>query len=440
MKRKFAAVLLGAVSLTMVGGMTAQAKTYGYSWENENGSCLFYIFSPADEDDPGVIAGEFEIADDSIMAGASGRDKATVNVQDTKGADASGRDKATANVQDTEGAGAGAAGMKRISDDEDRDAWYKTEMQDILSGVKEYGVSYDEETGTIFYQGKKVRYLTDELEDGCIRAFEMPEGETDLYVIRNAENRITGVREATQEEYESRSNALLVEDAIGSSDENEAPGVVEETYIWKADVGSEEDENEASCDVEETYIWKADAEPDEQETDVPVSERIQEGTGDEKAGTYTYIEGDGMFLSPEADVNEKGIEIEAYVVKDAAGQSNEGEVVVSYAVKQDSGMDEELLQKQTEREDAYAGFGITQDEQKGCWLWNGKEIYLLMDEDGGMYLYDTEDSVKDRIYLIVKRDEQGKITEVKQVTLEEALREQVSMDAQKESGDQNGSN
>lgn len=69
----------------------------------------------------------------------------------------------------------------------------------------------------------------------------------------------------------------------------------------------------------------------------------------------------------------------------------------------------------------YKQNGIGQDSENGSWIWQEKEVQLLMDEDGSFYQNGSEAAKEAKIYLIVKRDENGEIRKVKQITIEEAM-------------------
>lgn len=46
---------------------------------------------------------------------------------------------------------------------------------------------------------------------------------------------------------------------------------------------------------------------------------------------------------------------------------------------------------------------------------------MLLDEDGSFYQNGSKDAKENKIYLIVKRDEDNSIREVKQITIEEVM-------------------
>lgn len=80
----------------------------------------------------------------------------------------------------------------------------------------------------------------------------------------------------------------------------------------------------------------------------------------------------------------------------------------------------------------YAEHGIDYDETAGAWLWDDEPVFYLLDENGGLYTNNSEECKKNKIYLLVKRDAQGEIEEVKQITAEDIVRRQIIADMEKE--------
>lgn len=82
--------------------------------------------------------------------------------------------------------------------------WHKEEMRNELAYLECYGVTYDADSDTLYYQGKTVRWLIDRQLEDTYKSIQMPEGEIDVYTVREDDYRLTGVRIATQEEYDQR--------------------------------------------------------------------------------------------------------------------------------------------------------------------------------------------------------------------------------------------
>ena len=74
----------------------------------------------------------------------------------------------------------------------------------------------------------------------------------------------------------------------------------------------------------------------------------------------------------------------------------------------------------------YKQNGIDQNPATGIWMWQGKEVHLLMDEDGSFYQNGSKEAKEDKIYLIVKREEDDSISTVKQITIEEVMAERIA--------------
>ena len=74
----------------------------------------------------------------------------------------------------------------------------------------------------------------------------------------------------------------------------------------------------------------------------------------------------------------------------------------------------------------YKQNGIDLDSATGSWMWHGKEVHLLMDEDGSFYQNGSKEAKDNKIYLIVKREDDGRIKTVKQITMEEVMAERIA--------------
>lgn len=239
--------------------------------------------------------------------------------------------------------------------------WHKEEMRQFVSYLEKYGVSYDAEKDCLLYQGKTVRWLIDEQMDNTFKAVQMPEGEIDVYTVRAEDYSLNGVRIASQEEYDERTK----KDA-----ENTA--------------AAEKMAKETIAEVIET----GDA-------------AVAEGTIEEMAEeAITYVQM-GASSSWEDDAVPEDTQIEM-----AEGTGGFYEDTAEYKKK---------VQE-------YGENGITQGTD-GDWMWNGKPVYLLMDEDGSFYQNGGEEAKDNKIYLIVKRNKDGEIDTVKEVMAEEVQKE-----------------
>lgn len=208
--------------------------------------------------------------------------------------------------------------------------WHKEEMRNELAYLECYGVTYDAYSDTLYYQGKTVRWLIDRQIGDTYKSIQMPEGEIDVYTVREDDYRLTGVRIATQEEYDQRTKEM---EAL-------------ETAVVTEDVVS-------------NYAEQKDT----------VENAVETAEG-------TCVVGDN--LNSEIKIQE------------------------------------------------YKQNGIDLDSATGSWMWHGKEVHLLMDEDGSFYQNGSKEAKDNKTYLIVKREDDGKIKAVKQITMEEVMAERIA--------------
>lgn len=75
----------------------------------------------------------------------------------------------------------------------------------------------------------------------------------------------------------------------------------------------------------------------------------------------------------------------------------------TYAYAQWSKEEREAYEKE---EDSLREIGIEQNG-RGCWTWKGKEIHILLDENGGIYQNGSEEAVREKLYVFVSRDQGG---------------------------------
>lgn len=201
--------------------------------------------------------------------------------------------------------------------------WHKEEMRNTIAYLEDYGISYDADQDLLLYEGKTIRWLIDRQIDDTMTAIQMPEGEIDVYTVRDSSWRLTGVRAATKEEYDQRTK----------EDEETAKGAALGQTVCEVAVAREESV-------------------------------VQEGT------------------------NVTGIA---------------REIGTAYDTEED--------RKKTEE---YEENGITRGSH-GAWIYNGKPVYMLIDR--GIYTNDSDEAAEAEIFLIVKRNADGTISEIKQVDM-----------------------
>ena len=221
--------------------------------------------------------------------------------------------------------------------------WHKEEMRNELAYLECYGVTYDADSDTLYYQGKTVRWLIDRQLEDTYKSIQMPEGEIDVYTVREDDYRLTGVRIATQEEYDQRTKEM---EAL-----------------------------EAAAGKESSYVQEA---------------------VDTETGSSIH-----MFAYDEETVTEAN--------DGSATETAEGTCVVGDNLNSEIKIQE------------YKQNGIDLDSATGSWMWHGKEVHLLMDEDGSYYQNGSKEAKDNKIYLIVKREDDGRIKTVRQITMEEVM-------------------
>lgn len=258
----------------------------------------------------------------------------------------------------------------------------KQENKDSLAFLKEYGVTYDVKKDAVYYGKEKVRWLIDEKSLGnCIESFYTKGGTIDVYTVRNKDGAITGVRKATEEEFNERDEQKLT---------GEITGTVMELVQDSAKAA--EDSAEAVEDSVELVIGDTSGATTEYSTDQKTS-ADQEISADQKTS----------------------IDQETFTAQEA-----------STAVDED--LSSEYNEQMKKREEEYAKIGIGKD-QDGCWTWKGKRVYLLLDYDGGLTVFGSEKAKKDKIYLYVSRDEDGNVLKAEAVSAVEILEKKALQDA-----------
>lgn len=243
--------------------------------------------------------------------------------------------------------------------------WHKEEMRQQIAYLEKYGISYDADADILYYQGKTVRWLIDEQMDDTYMAIQMPEGEIDVYTERGEDYRLTGLRVASREEYDDRTR----------KDED---GSVIHTFTEENGFVLYPEDPEAESG---TYAFH-------------IEESISEGS--DKA------EGDAVTVGEENPAQ--------------AGETVE--IAECLGIAED---DEAWRTKQKE----YESVGITYDSASGCWMWQEKPVYFLMDENGSMYQNGSKEAKEAKIYILVTRNGDGDIIAARQITVEEALKEHI---------------
>ena len=255
--------------------------------------------------------------------------------------------------------------------------WHKEEMRNELAYLECYGVTYDADSDTLYYQGKTVRWLIDRQIEDTYKSIQMPEGEIDVYTVREDDYRLTGVRIATQEEYDQRTKEMeALEAAAGKESSYVQEAVDTETgsiiHMFAYDEETVTEANDGSAT--ETAVVTEDVVANYAEQKDTIENEMEEAQNTCAEGTY------------------------------AVGDDYDSEIKIQ----------------------EYKQNGIDQNPTTGIWMWHGKEVHLLMDEDGSYYQNGSKEAKDNKIYLIVKREDDGKIKAVKQITMEEVMAERIA--------------
>lgn len=350
MKRRIVSLLLGCALTAGVWTSSAHAMTYAYALNGaDEGSVIYIIYASDGESETALADGSMTEYDFSEL---------------TK------------------------------EEQEELSARLQEEMEQQLAPLEAYGVSYDADKEVLYYQGKTVRYVIDQQSDTVCSMIRMPEGEIDVYTVRDEDGGLSGLYVASQDEYDAQT---------ARDDETAAAAAA-------AAAGAESYEGD---DVTYAFVYDVTAEPTIE----------MAGDGEQVLGTVIVYE-----LGEDTDSGEYAITIiteeapdeaakyDAAYSNEAAGSVQEGDILVE---------SEEKIKE-------YAANGIDYDANTGSWLWQGKVVYFLLDEDGSLYQNGLGKEENNRIYLLVKRASDGGIDEVKQITAEQVVEEKLRRDLETE--------
>ena len=278
----------------------------------------------------------------------------------------------------TETGQSGTKSSETEREQKDLENWQKAQLREEIAPLKEYGVTFDEEQECLLYQGQKIRLLIDEQIEDTYSTIQMPDGEIDLYTVRSEDYSLAGVRIASQEEYDRHTKSLQ-----------------ESSCMFSAAFG--EDEGEAA------YTWEN---PWSLETGVVFED------------TVTIAENESRTT---ADV---GIRVEDDAAAAASDVSEDTVSSISQETTASGSAYDAPSEEEKKRISEYAAVGIERNSHGG-WLYQGKEIDWLVDENGGIYMTNENKDKKDRLYVVVKRNEDGSVREAEKVTMEDAIRSYV---------------
>ena len=237
--------------------------------------------------------------------------------------------------------------------------WHKEEMRNELAHLECYGVTYDADSDTLYYQGKTVRWLIDRQIGDTYKSIQMPEGEIDVYTVR-------------EDDYDQRTKEMEALEAAAGR---------ESSYVQEA------------VDTETGSIIHMFAYDEDTETEA------NDGSATE---TVVVTEDVVSNYAEQKDTVENAVETAEGTC--AVGDDHDSEIKIQ----------------------EYKQNGIDLDSGTGSWMWHGKEVHLLMDEDGSYYQNGSKEAKDNKIYLIVKREDDGRIKTVKQITMEEVMAKRIA--------------
>lgn len=276
--------------------------------------------------------------------------------------------------------------IEKVSNDgassQQMEQFERQQMKESLAFLEKFGVTYNLEENAVYYQGEKVRWLIDEqLLGSYTTTYHTEGGKIDLFTIRDKDGAVTGVRKATQEEFAQRDDI----------DEYE----ISRSYIE----ASEKDISEKDVKYMEMITTEDD-------TPEIADNEGKENEGILKQDTFVITEDDEIMIM------------------------EDGVIEVTYA-ETGSEMTKEEQQRELTKMAEYAKIGIGKDES-GCWTWEGKAVYCVMDEDGSFSTFGYEEAKKNRIYLYVSRDEQGNAIKAEAISGKELLEQKAMQDAKRD--------
>ncbi len=282
---------------------------------------------------------------------------------------------------DTETVGTGQSGTKSFEterEQKDLENWQKAQLREEIAPLKEYGVAFDEEQECLLYQGQKIRLLIDEQIEDTYSSIQMPDGEIDLYTVRSEDYSLAGVRIASQEEYDRHTESLQ-----------------ESTSMFSAAFGEEAGDA--------AYTWEN---PWHLETGVVFEDTVTIAENEDRTAEDMGIQAEDDTAAAASDVPEDTV-------------SSIAQEAIASGSAYDTPSEEEK-----KRIAEYEAVGIERNSHGG-WLYQGKEIDWMVDENGGIYMTNENKDRKDRLYVVVRRNEDGSVREAEEVTLEDAIRSYV---------------
>lgn len=217
------------------------------------------------------------------------------------------------------------------------------------------------------------------------------------------------------------------------------PGVLEAKTTSFDDEGVvyykvEQDGTVKSIAEEDYEAARKEAGSQEQETEVDVSDESSYSgiifNGEADGSWYISEDDDRVVMSGgKASVGETTEEDTTVMTQ--GGENESGAVYFQSVENSADAYGTYSTKEEAKRIKEYGEAGITQDDD-GSWMWEGQKVRILLDDDGSIYMSNTDQKKENGVYLYVERNESGEIKKVNAVDAKEILEELALCDAQKD--------
>ena len=227
--------------------------------------------------------------------------------------------------------------------------------------------------------------------------------------------------------------------AMSSTMAMTVPGVLEAKTTSFDDGGVtyykvEQDGTVKSIAEEDYEAARKEAGSQEQETEVDVSDESSYSgiifNGEADGSWYISEDDDRVVMSGgKASVGETTEEDTTVMTQ--GGENESGAVYFQSVENSADAYGTYSTKEEAKRIKEYGEAGITQDDD-GSWMWEGRKVRILLDDDGSIYMSNADQEKENGVYLYVERNESGEIKKVNAVDAKEILEELALCDAQKD--------
>lgn len=215
----------------------------------------------------------------------------------------------------------------------------RMQNKESLAFLEEFGVTYQMDEDAIYYKGKKVRWLIDKqpLADYTM-TYHCDGGALDLYTVRDENGMVTGVREATDEEFSQRGDVEITavsraqedvsETAAGSAGSYDDAGL-KKVWFYDGEVAVADDSaDDEDYDKEAMVAFETDVLSYEDRIAIKkeAEDYASVGISQDKEGSWTW-KGEKVFmiLDDDGSIYQNGSakenKIYLHVVRDSEGNA-----------------------------------------------------------------------------------------------------------------------